>query len=232
MQSGLSAEAMLTAWEAGARRAALDRALALLWAGGAGDGAADLGLPERDRRLLALHRATFGPEIASLATCPECGAEVEVTLDARLLEAALEVPPESALALSGGEIVLRQLTSRDLAAAQDVPPEAAPAFLRARVVPGNDTFSDEDAARIDAGIEAQAAAAELLCRLECPECGADWREALDIAEHLWAEVEMAALLTLSDVAQLARAFGWTEADVLALTPARRAVYLRHAREIG
>lgn len=229
MQSGLSAEAMLTAWEAGATRGPLDRALTLLWAGGTGDGA-DLALPARDRRLLALHSATFGTQIECLATCPDCGAEVEVSLDAAMLAEALAPPLDMSVDVGGRGITLRVMTSRDLAAAQEVPPEDMLELLRARLTPGYEALDATDAAQIDAAIEAQAAAAETLCHLSCPDCGATWSEALDIAAHLWTEVEAAAMRTLSDVADLARAYGWTESEVLALSPARRAAYLRLARE--
>ncbi|WP_132461797.1 hypothetical protein [Rhodovulum marinum] len=221
---------MLAAWEAGARRGSLDRALTLLWAGGQGEGAADLALVERDRRLLHLRRATFGPVLDCVATCPGCGASVEVTLDAAALADALGSAAPMTVAIGGREIALRPLTSRDIAATEGVAPEALPGFLRARLAPGAEPLDGTDAGVLEAEIEAQAAAAEARCRMACPDCGAAWRESFDIAAHLWAEVEAAALRLLSEVADLARAYGWSEAEVLALSPARRAVYLALARE--
>ncbi|WP_132694538.1 hypothetical protein [Rhodovulum steppense] len=228
MRAGLNPEAMLMAWEAGLGRAPLDRALVLLWAGGHGD-AADLALAERDRLLLALRRATFGPVLDCVAACPDCGADVEVTLEADALAGALEAPVPGPLRIGSRAVTLAPLTSRDLAAARGVAPEALPGFLRARLVPDGEALSETEARAIEAEIEARAAAAEARCLLTCPDCGADWRESVDIAAHLWAEVEAAALRLLAEVAELARAYGWREADVLALSPARRAAYLRLAR---
>ncbi|MHA6262313.1 hypothetical protein ACXYMO_03850 [Arenibacterium sp. CAU 1754] len=230
MGRGLSAEAVLAAWEAGVRRGPLDRALTLLWAGGQGEVAADLPLSERDRRLLDLRAATFGPGLDCMATCPECGAEVELSLDAGMLAGALAAPNGSAVRVGGRDIALRPLTSRDLAAAQGVEAEALPGFLRARLAPDSGTLAETDTKALDAEIEAQAAAAEALCRLFCPDCGADWREAFDIAAHFWSEVEAAAYRTLGEVAELARTYGWSEPEILALSPVRRSVYLRLARD--
>lgn len=226
MGEGLSAEAMVAAWEAGYRRGPLDRALVLLWAGGAGEGAADLPLAERDRTLLALREAAFGPRLDCLAACPGCGARVEVSVDAGTLAGALPLPASGAVMLGGRAVALRALTSRDLAAAQGVAPEALPAFLRRRLVPDAD---ETEFAALEAEIEVQAEAAEMRLALTCPDCRAAWHDVFDVAAHLWAEVEAAALRTLAEVAELARAYGWTERDVLALSPVRRAVYLSLAR---
>jgi len=230
MGRGLNSEAVLAAWEEGVWRGPLDRAVTLLWAGGLGAVSADLPLFERDRRLLELCAATFGPGLDCMATCPECGADVELSLDAEKLAGALAAAKDSAITIGGHEITLRPLTSRDLAAAHGVEAEALPAFLRARLVPDSNTLAETEVAALDAEIEAQAAAAEALCRLSCPDCSTNWCEAFDIAAHFWSEVEAAAFRTLGEVAELARAYGWSEPEVLTLSPARRSVYLRHARD--
>jgi hypothetical protein len=67
--------------------------------------------------------------------------------------------------------------------------------------------------------------AEIAFDFECPACGADFREGLDIAEFFWREIEVEARRLLIDVHTLASAYGWREADVLALSPARRAFYV-------
>jgi hypothetical protein len=61
--------------------------------------------------------------------------------------------------------------------------------------------------------------------LTCPDCDARWDAPLDIASFLWSEVQAWALRTLADVHTLARAYGWAEADILALSPPRRQAYL-------
>ncbi len=53
----------------------------------------------------------------------------------------------------------------------------------------------------------------------------------DIASFLWKALHAWAKLMLGDVHELARAYGWTEADILALpSPTRRQIYLELARQ--
>ncbi len=64
--------------------------------------------------------------------------------------------------------------------------------------------------------------------LTCPACGADWQETLDVAGYVAHEIGQQAETLLYDIHRLARAYGWTEADVLALSPWRRQQYLAWA----
>ena len=59
----------------------------------------------------------------------------------------------------------------------------------------------------------------------CPDCATTSTAALDVALLLWAQVEVRATALMAQVHALARAYGWTEPDVLALEPRRRAAYL-------
>ncbi len=61
--------------------------------------------------------------------------------------------------------------------------------------------------------------------VDCPGCGAAWSAPFDIVSFLWAEVDACARRLVGDVHALASAYGWTEDDVLALSPARREAYL-------
>ena len=70
---------------------------------------------------------------------------------------------------------------------------------------------------------APAGAVDLLVR--CPDCGLESALPLDVPALLWAEIEAQASALLRDVHALATGYGWTEADVLDLSPRRRASYL-------
>ena len=126
-------------------------------------------------------------------------------------------------------VTLRPLTSRDLAAAAGLDGAEVAGFLRARLTGRPVDMPEEAARQIDALIEEREAAGELACRLTCPDCGADWTEYLDVAAHLWAEIEAAAHRLLHEVAEIAAAFGWSEAEIMAMSEARRAAYLDIAR---
>jgi hypothetical protein len=61
--------------------------------------------------------------------------------------------------------------------------------------------------------------------LVCPTCGSGWAVAFDIVAFFWTELQAWAQRMLRDIHTLARAYGWREADILALSPLRRQVYL-------
>jgi hypothetical protein len=62
--------------------------------------------------------------------------------------------------------------------------------------------------------------------LDCPQCATHWQAPLDVGEMLWQKVRAAAERVLLDIDMLARAYGWTEREVLRLSPLRRAAYLQ------
>lgn len=227
--SALTASGLVTAWEAGTDRAPLDRALVLLWSAGDRSDLPSLPLAERDRRLLHLRSATFGPALGSVATCPDCGARLEMEFDVRELAASLPHRDREALSLGGSRIELRPLNSSDLAAASRLPEDEVRSFVRAQLVERPEALDDELTGELDTLIEEREAKGELNITLTCADCAATWVEQLDVVDHLWREVESAALRILGEVAEIAAAFSWSEADILAMAPARRAAYLTLAR---
>ena len=94
-----------------------------------------------------------------------------------------------------------------------VPPDALPDDVIARVA--------------QAMAEADPQAAPVVA-LGCPSCGHAWEAGFDIAAFLCRELDAWARRLLLDVHVLARRYGWTEGDVLALSPARRRAYLELA----
>ena len=72
--------------------------------------------------------------------------------------------------------------------------------------------------------------AEVLVAVSCPACETVFAADLDLGAFVWAELRAHAQRLLREVDVLARAYGWTEADVLALDDRRRGAYLELARE--
>ncbi|HEU0202077.1 MAG TPA: hypothetical protein VFR86_16800 [Burkholderiaceae bacterium] len=62
--------------------------------------------------------------------------------------------------------------------------------------------------------------------LACPECNETWHASMNVGDVLWSELQVRAERLVLDVDALARAYGWSEAQVLALSPTRRAAYLQ------
>jgi hypothetical protein len=84
-------------------------------------------------------------------------------------------------------------------------------------------------AEVVTGIAESMAQADLLAdiqlKIDCPSCQHRWRAAFDIVSFLWTEIEAWARRILFEVHTLARAYGWREAEILALSATRRQLYL-------
>lgn len=67
--------------------------------------------------------------------------------------------------------------------------------------------------------------AEIQLDLVCPACEHHWSVTFDIVLFFWTEICTQAKLLLQEVHILALAYGWREADILAMSAARRQFYL-------
>jgi hypothetical protein len=220
---GFAPSTLLELWEAGEDQHPVDRALTLLQAGDPGSTRAELAeltVAERDALLLRLRALTVGPRLAGFAQCPACAERLEFVLDSEALLGAGKSPE--------ADLRFRLPDSRDLAAAAQCEDAAAARRLLAeRCVPGAD--SEEAVAALAAEMAQVAGPADVVLALTCPACEKAWEAVLDIASFFWTETRAAARRLLSEVDELARAYGWDEQVVLGLTPRRRQSYLDLAR---
>jgi len=69
---------------------------------------------------------------------------------------------------------------------------------------------------------------EVSLAVACPACGAEWRAPLDVPSLVWTETAARARRLLREVDVLARAYHWSEAEILALPTGRRRAYLELA----
>jgi len=84
---------------------------------------------------------------------------------------------------------------------------------------------DEVFAQLAARLAEQEPGAELLLDLTCGPCGHRWQPLLDVGAFLWAEIDVLARRLLHEVHVLARAYGWRETEIMAMSAARRRLYL-------
>jgi hypothetical protein len=222
-------------WERGVGLRPARLALALLAAEPDVDAAAapQWTVGERDSRLLDLRERALGPRLALVATCPACEERVEAALEVGDLRVEGGGSLEARLHFEAGgrRLVARLPTAGDLVAieqAEDV--ESARRDLLERcLLDGDDDPLDERVVAAAAARMAEAdPQADIRLALSCPACGADWEEQFDPVSFFWQELDAWALHFVRDVHELASAYGWSEADVLALPPARRRLYLELA----
>lgn len=237
----LSAAAILDLWERGAARHPVERDLLTLAAASPGASVAELAqlsIGQRDALLLAVRERTFGPRLAGFARCPSCDSPLEFNLRvADLTNGAGAACPATELTeqADGITVRFRLPTSLDLLSlASDRAPGAAGQRLLERCVLEVDGTAPHDAQqrlpdtlrrRIAERMAAADPLAEILFDLACPDCGERWQQLFDPGAFLWAELAARARRLLAEVHALARAYGWREADILALSSQRRRWYL-------
>jgi hypothetical protein len=221
---------LLRAWEAGLDAPPVARGAVMLQAVLETD---VLGLPLPALAAIAVrcYEEAFGVHVEGVMDCETCGSRLEVTLR---LPDVVRAPTDTEDTTPPPGLQVRVPTTRDLL---DAEASAHPADTlldrcvtrRGRTGTGSPVLGQEDRDAVDRLLERLAGAALPLLRATCPECGSEAVAAVDPTALLAARVEAEVPALLADIAALARAFGWAEADVLALPPRRRAAYLALAQ---
>lgn len=223
----LGAPELLSIWEEGRSRHPIDRAL-LLFAVAQADlppeCLADLPLGRCSEALLRWRRSVLGPRIPVYANCPGCREQMEMTLETEQLLA--DVATEYTEYESDG-FRCRAPTSRDLAEAVEAGDHDAVVMrlLERCCLSRPDDASPDALAVAEASLETLDPAADIELALTCASCGMSWTAPFDIGVVLWDELEVKARSMLSEVHILARAYGWSERDILGLSEARRTEYI-------
>lgn len=245
----MAAAELLDVWERGLQQPLSTRMLALLARGLPDIDAHDLAaLPvgRRDAYLLELRERLFGPELTLVASCPRCGEKTESHV--RVAELRIQADDgapalhqaDHSVDCDGYRIGFRLPSSEDLLALPaDAESDVARRILLRRCLRDvraadgapidADALSDEVVAQVGAAMAAADPQADLELSLACPACGGTWLVMFDIATVLWKEIQAWAKHTLRGVHALARAYGWREIDILAMSPTRRQIYLELAR---
>jgi hypothetical protein len=224
---------LLLLWERSTHRHALDRsALLCAWARPElpVDTIPDLPLGETTEILLRLRAACFGERISAHVDCGRCSERLQLSVSIHEL-----LRDDSSLVShevdAAGER-WRLPTLRDLAAvARERDAEQAVSGLMARCrLNGVDEdaqqpLSETNLMEVEAALEAADPNADLVFDVRCGACGHVGTTQLDAGELLWEEIDARARALLNEVHLLARAYGWSEREILALSASRRAFYL-------
>ena len=227
----LSNSAVLDLWERGSGLHPLDQGLLILnWALPGLDlsSLADSSLGTRNRLLIDLHCSFFGPVLEGWSACIACDEKMEMAIDCReLVRDVAETSSDTIIQFQGQRF--RLPTSRDLAeAVQAGDSNAAALCLIQRCNLNPESVSDWSPADVEQIGEAMAAAdplAEMKIVLRCPACGHQFTEILEIASFIWSKIEARVKRVIWEIHLLASAYGWSEEQILGLTPARRSAYL-------
>lgn len=228
---------LLAAWDAAETLRPAERLTALLCAvvDGSRDDVAQLSLGQRDRMLVELRERLFGGDISAVHDCPSCRLRLDINLATSELLATSDGPDVIEVRADGLTLTCRPLRAADLedAAAAGSLAEARTLLIARSVLSVDGNGGSLAARELSADVVAAAASAlseadplaDVEISLACEACGAAWTASFDIASYLWEEIDACVSRILRDVDVLARAYGWSERDVLSLNPRRRLRYL-------
>ena len=234
----LSANDIVQIWEWGQDKHPVDRALALLALACpelAPEQLQSLTIGQRNSRLLALREKTLGPTLKGFAECAQCGTSLEFAVEVGAIRRPEVAAQAYSLQVDGLTLRFRPLNSLDLAAivglaevgaarrcliercllqaTQDGQPLSAAELPESALAALVDALTEHDPQ------------SETRFHLTCAACGHGWSTLFDIVSFFWTELDGRARRLLAEVHALARAYGWREADILAMSEARRHFYL-------
>lgn len=244
----LSASDLLNIWENGTSRMPAQQALTILkTAFPQADEIrlARLTVGQRDAWLLRLRELSFGSQLKGLADCPACHERLELAFNTHDLydqttllidfETIEPIHTETSFQIDAYEVTYRLPTSEDLTAlaVQTDATLARQQLLDACLISVRKdgaamSRSDLTSDALSTLIEKMAQAdplANLTLVANCPACGHIWQLVFDIVSYIWSEIHAWAIRLLREVHVLASAYGWREADILAMSALRRQRYL-------
>src|SRR6266566_2195101 len=241
----LSVQEILRIWETGLRQHPVERALTILGVAFpeiSRDDLLALSIGQRDARLLEVYQSTFGAQLAAFVVCQHCQEQLEFALDIADIGpgdegTALPAQPTDSTTVSihAFELRFRLPNSLDLAViahCQDV--VTARHVLIERCIlearQGGETVAlDGLPETVITSLAERMAKHDPLAVIEidlhCPQCGHRWLVLFDIVSYFWTKIYTHAKRLLREVHTLARAYGWREPDILALSAARKEFYL-------
>ena len=221
-------------WERGADSSPARRGLLLLELAlpdAAPGDQARISIGHRDSCLIDLREQLFGGGVQAVCACAQCGETIAIDFELDQIRAP-HAAPDSVIAIRAGgrSLRFRLPNSTDLIALeQERDFEAAERQLLSRCLIER---------RVGDGERAQAALdrvslvlgdadpqAQLMLDIGCPACGEKQAAPFDIVGHLWTEIADVVMGVLEEVDLLASRYGWSEADILEMGPARRRAYL-------
>lgn len=242
MQS-LSAHTLLHLWEVGQRQHTQERIVSLLSAAlpeASRSELLNLSVGQRDTYLLRVRESLFGPQFAGYAECLHCQERIECTFSIADIWAGTtfeQVGKTRQIQLELGDYTLevRLPTQADLLAITPLASvSAARSYLLEQCIYSATyqgvavavlTLPEEILAALGEQMTIDDPQAETLLTLTCPACERHLIVLFDIATWLWTEVTTQAKRLLREVHTLALAYGWSEADILAMSAFRRQCYL-------
>jgi len=236
----LCAFELLDLWEKGKGRQAVHNGLAMLsvaYPDVSLEQLTRLSIGERDSCILKLREIAFGPWLMGQATCPACGEDLELKFSTGDIQAVQKTDGKAVEDCSFNGYVLKfrlpnSLDLLSLSGCTDL--VEARRILLSRCIlfanyRGNELPIDELPGEVlDAVVKRMEEIdpqSDVQLDLVCPQCFHRWQIPFDIVSFFGKEIDHWAKHLLLEVHLLAKAYGWSETEILRMSPWRRHFYL-------
>jgi hypothetical protein len=208
----------------------------------------ELSMGDRELLLLLVRRRLFGNIMQCVLKCPSCEEklDVELRVDDLIVEshAPQQIRYEELIEAedgqfrvifhlpTGGEVekVLHQAPADVEGAEKALAGGCIDSMSRVTDAPEspggrNEECPDSVLRKIAARIEQLDPQAEIQLQSECPECGCEFKQSVDPGGYLVHELAARQRLKYQEVHQLARAYHWSESEILRMGSRKRQIYL-------
>lgn len=201
----------------------------------AGDGEAVDALPIGDAEalLLGLRASLVGEHVRGDLQCPSCRARIEISFS--IADYLRHHRPRPAPSVDAGE---GWLTDRRSSLTFRIPTLRDQIEVSGRPRAATDLL--QRCVRGDAGRGVRQRVEHLLEQLaptlsdhvagDCPECGERVETYFDVEQFVLGELRAVAAEVFDDVHRIASAYGWSEAEILAMPRSRRAAYAERVQD--
>jgi hypothetical protein len=239
----LSNQELLDLWDKGLDQGYIERAISILVMAtpeSEPGSLAMLSMGQRDELLIRLREMTFGPMFFGLTTCPGCNDHLEMSFLGSEI-----APPENVsekypienlkLDVSGYEMIFRVPNSLDIISIYDVKDLSEARRLLLDLCIKSVKYGSVEiptsqipAEVLDSVVHSMGKTdpqGDIQISLSCGSCGHQWQMIFDILHFFWAEIDAFAHRIIHDVHGLASAYGWSESEILNMSPRRRKIYL-------
>jgi hypothetical protein len=228
----LSLAQLVTAWESAGPGSPHRRLSALMAVVDGPDAGRDETLGDRNRRLFQLHRALVGTPIEAHVTCADCGVDSEFVVPADDILSLAAPDPDTRVEILAGPRVLafRQPRMADLDAVGHAPSAEhvrRAVVERCRIENGEDAGAvpDDVVEQLGIRLDALDPAANIVVTIACAGCRRPLAASVDLAAFVARDLDRVVDGVCRDIDIIASAYGWDEATILALAPARRRRYV-------
>ncbi|MDX2032418.1 MAG: phage baseplate protein [Blastocatellia bacterium] len=232
----LSAAKLLNVWDQGADAPPYRKALLLLAAAYPEQSIEEMGrlsIGRRDGMLMELRNGLFGAEVDAIVGCPVCGEVLELNFSLTDLQSP-PAPFDSLLLESGTYFARFRLpNSIDFEEVAAYPETARTRLLERCALSLSDQDRECSLSELPEELKQEVISrmdeadpqANIQLALNCSGCGHSWSAPFDIVSFLWREIEALVMQLFREIHLLARAYHWSEAEILGMSARRRRQYL-------